>query len=66
VLTEVLDPVRAELDRYAITRLIGNDAYFSTPQDVLHAFRTEAPSGRTRPARVDAAAMNSLPGRVKP
>ncbi|NJC74210.1 SulP family inorganic anion transporter [Planosporangium thailandense] len=44
VLTEVLDPVRAELDRYGITQLIGSDAYFATPQDVVHAFRAEAPS----------------------
>jgi high affinity sulfate transporter 1 len=66
VLTEVLDTVRAQLDRYGITQLIGSDAYFPTPQDVLDAFQSEAPSGRTTPARVDAAAMNSLPGRVKP
>ncbi|WP_433608133.1 SulP family inorganic anion transporter [Dactylosporangium sp. CA-139114] len=50
VLTEVLDPVRAELDRYGITRLIGSDAYFATPRDVVDAFGTEAPSNRHPPA----------------
>jgi SulP family sulfate permease len=50
VFTEVLDPVRTELDRYGITQLIGSDAYFATPQDVLRAFRTAAPSaGPGRP-----------------
>jgi high affinity sulfate transporter 1 len=66
VLTAVLDPVRAQLDRYGITRLVGDDAYFPAPQDVLRAFRTEEPSSRTPPARADAAALSSLPGRVRP
>jgi MFS superfamily sulfate permease-like transporter len=43
VLAEVSDPVRAELDRYGITRLVGEDAYFATLVDVLRA--ATAPDG---------------------
>ena len=42
VLSDVSDRVRQELDRYGITDLLGADAYYPTPSDVLHAFpRTE-------------------------
>jgi sulfate permease, SulP family len=38
VLSNVSDRVRQELDRYGITDLLGADAYYPTPIDVLHAF----------------------------
>lgn len=38
VLANVADTVRAELDRYGVTQLIGSDAYFAAPEDVVQAF----------------------------
>jgi MFS superfamily sulfate permease-like transporter len=39
VFAEMIDDVRAELDRYGVTDAIGTDAYFDTPVDVIEAFR---------------------------
>ena len=38
VFTVVSDPVRAELDRYGITELVGADAYFDDNIDVIEAY----------------------------
>jgi high affinity sulfate transporter 1 len=38
VLAEVSDDVRAELDRYGITDLVGKDAFYTTVPDVLAAY----------------------------
>jgi sulfate permease, SulP family len=40
VLTSVLGPVRHQLDRYAITKALGPDAYFDTPGEALEAFHS--------------------------
>ena len=40
VLSNVVDAVRAELDRYGITALIGADGIFDTSGEVLAAFET--------------------------
>lgn len=42
VFSEVADPVRAELDRYGITDLVGADAYYPSLPDVLTAYRGQA------------------------
>jgi len=38
VFAQVLDPVKAELDRYGLTKAIGPDAFFGTVMDVVVAF----------------------------
>jgi MFS superfamily sulfate permease-like transporter len=38
VFTEVLDAVRAELDRYGVTDVLGTDAFFASVPDVIAAF----------------------------
>jgi MFS superfamily sulfate permease-like transporter len=38
-LTCVLGPVRQRLDRYGISKALGQDAYFDTPGAALEAFR---------------------------
>ena len=38
VLSSVLGPVRQQLDRYGISKTLGQDAYFATPGEALHAF----------------------------
>jgi sulfate permease, SulP family len=40
VLSNVVPPVRAQLDRYGITAAIGPDAYFDTSGEVLEAYLT--------------------------
>jgi sulfate permease, SulP family len=37
-LSSVLGPVRQQLDRYGISKTLGQDAYFATPGEALHAF----------------------------
>ncbi len=39
VFADVDDEVRAELDRFGITDLVGTDAYFDSIQDMLEAYR---------------------------
>ena len=39
-LSSVLDPVRQQLDRYGITKALGQDAYFDTPGQALEAFHS--------------------------
>ena len=39
-LSSVLGPVRHQLDRYAITKALGSDAYFETPGEALQAFHS--------------------------
>jgi SulP family sulfate permease len=42
VLSSVLGPVRRQLDRYGISKALGQDAYFDTPGEALEAFRSTA------------------------
>ena len=39
-LSSVLGPVRQELDRYGISKALGQDAYFDTPGEALEAFHS--------------------------
>jgi len=39
-LSSVLDPVRQQLDRYGISKALGQNAYFDTPGQALEAFRS--------------------------
>jgi sulfate permease, SulP family len=41
-LSSVLGPVRQQLDRYGITKALGQDAYFDTPGQALEAFHSTA------------------------
>ena len=45
VLADVDEDVRAELDRYGITDLLGPDAYFDSVTDVVAAFRSSGAGG---------------------
>ena len=51
VLSSVLGPVRQRLDRYGISKALGQDAYFDTPGEALEAFHSTArkPMAVTRP-----------------
>jgi SulP family sulfate permease len=40
VLSSVLGPVRQQLDRYGISKALGEDAYFDTPGEALEAFHS--------------------------
>jgi sulfate permease, SulP family len=40
VLSSVLGPVRQQLDRYGISKVLGKDAYFDTPGEALQAFHS--------------------------
>ena len=40
VLSSVLGPVRQQLDRYGISKALGQDAYFDTPGEALEAFHS--------------------------
>jgi len=40
VLSSVLGPVREQLDRYGISKALGQDAYFDTPGEALEAFNS--------------------------
>jgi high affinity sulfate transporter 1 len=40
VLSSVLGPVRHQLDRYGISKALGQDAYFDTPGEALEAFNS--------------------------
>jgi MFS superfamily sulfate permease-like transporter len=39
VMAEVSPPVRAQLDRYGISELISEDAFYHSPKDVVTAAR---------------------------
>ena len=39
-LSSVLDPVRHQLDRYGISNVLGQNAYFDTPGEALGAFHS--------------------------
>jgi high affinity sulfate transporter 1 len=45
VFADVDEDVRAELDRYGITDLVGTEAYFDTLTDVVAAYRTSGAGG---------------------
>jgi hypothetical protein len=45
VFADVDEDVRAELDRYGITDLVGTDAYFDTLTDVVAAYRASGAGG---------------------
>jgi len=49
VLAQVSDPVRAQLDRYGITNLIGADSYFPALLDVMTAFPAVSTSSTPAP-----------------
>ena len=40
VFSSVLGPVRQQLDRYGISKALGQDAYFETPGEALEAFHS--------------------------
>ena len=40
VLSSVLAPVREQLDRYGISKALGQDAYFDTPGEAFEAFHS--------------------------
>jgi anti-anti-sigma regulatory factor len=42
VLSCVLGPVRQQLDRYGISKALGQDAYFDTPGQALESFHSTA------------------------
>ncbi|HEX6521573.1 MAG TPA: SulP family inorganic anion transporter [Streptosporangiaceae bacterium] len=42
-LSSVLGPVRQQLDRYGISKTLGQDAYFDTPGQALRVFRSTKP-----------------------
>jgi MFS superfamily sulfate permease-like transporter len=44
VFSAVMDDVRAELDRYGITELVGEDAFFASVGDVRDAFGAATPT----------------------
>jgi sulfate permease, SulP family len=43
VLSNIIEPVRAQLDRYGITTTLGTDAYFDTAGQTLEAFHHITP-----------------------
>jgi MFS superfamily sulfate permease-like transporter len=43
VFADVDDDVKAELDRFGITALVGEDGFFSSIVEVVEAFRAAAP-----------------------
>ena len=43
VVTDVLGPVRTQLDRYGISATKGPDAYYDTPGEALEAFQASEP-----------------------
>jgi len=49
VLSEVSDPVRAQLDRYGVSSLVGDEGFFPLPVDVLRSFQSDqrTPSARS-------------------
>ena len=51
VFAAVEAPVKQQLDRYGITELIGEDAFFPTVEDVVEAFRARAGAARGLAAR---------------
>jgi sulfate permease, SulP family len=48
VLAEVVDLVKAELDRYELTDLIGNDAFYETISSVVNAYDKKAAGDEAR------------------
>lgn len=48
VLSNIIEPVRAQLDRYGITTTLGPDAYFDTAGQALDAFHHTTPGAGTR------------------
>ncbi|MGH3671632.1 MAG: SulP family inorganic anion transporter, partial [Pseudonocardiaceae bacterium] len=47
VLSNIIEPVRAQLDRYGITTALGSDAYFDTAGQALETFHHTHPSAQT-------------------
>jgi len=47
VLSNIIEPVRAQLDRYGITTALGSDAYFDTAGQALDAFGHTTPGTKT-------------------
>src|SRR5208283_1242112 len=48
VFCNVIDPVKAELDRYELTDLFGKDAYFGTLNSVISSYDKRSDSGEDR------------------
>ena len=46
VFSEMIDPVKAELDRYELTRLFGKDAFYETINAVLSAYDERLPGNK--------------------
>ncbi|MGH3631867.1 MAG: SulP family inorganic anion transporter [Sciscionella sp.] len=49
VLSNIIEPVRAQLDRYGITTTLGSDAYFDTAGQVLEAYLAQHDPGAQQP-----------------
>ncbi|HWR48949.1 MAG TPA: sodium-independent anion transporter [Pseudonocardiaceae bacterium] len=47
VLSNIIEPVRAHLDRYGITTILGSDSYFATAGHALEAFHHTTPCADT-------------------
>lgn len=47
VLSNIIEPVQAQLDHYGITTILGPDAYFNTAGQALETFRLTTPSPHT-------------------
>ena len=47
VFCDVIDPVKAELDRYELIELIGEDAFYKTISDVLNKYDEKQPGDIT-------------------
>ncbi|MGA9161710.1 MAG: hypothetical protein WB297_12720 [Actinomycetota bacterium] len=50
VFAAVEAPVRAQLDRYGITKLVGEDAFFPTVEDAVEAYRARAGAAQASPS----------------
>ena len=46
VVSNLIAPVRRQLDRYGVTAAVGPDAYFATAGEALEAYRTARAAGR--------------------
>jgi anti-anti-sigma regulatory factor len=55
VLSNIIDPVRTQLDRYGFGAEIGTDGYYETSGQVLEDYEATGPGGATRTGPADPA-----------